>query len=54
MNVATGLLGGVSAGFSTYNSMSRLQTPSSRIGPGTPGGRLGGNVLGQISNYMDS
>ena len=54
MNVGTGLLGGVSAGFNTYGSMKRLQTPSSNRGPGTPGGGLGGfgGLLGQISNYM--
>ena len=53
MNVATGLIGGVTGGFGTYSSMKRLQTPSSSTGPGTPGGGLlGGSLLGQISNYM--
>ena len=52
MNVATGLLGGVNAGFSTYNSMKRLQMPSSSTGPGTPGGGLGGNLLSSIQSYM--
>ena len=56
MDVATGLLGGVSSGFNTYGSMKRLQSPSSRSGPGTPGGGLGlgSSLLGQISNYMNN
>ena len=48
MDVATGLLGGVSSGFSTYNSMKRLQNPSSRTGPGTPGSGLGLGFLSQV------
>ena len=52
MDVGTALIGGVNAGLNTYGSMKRLQTPSSRSGPGTPGGGLGG-LLGQIGNYMD-
>jgi len=54
MNVATGLLGGVNAGLGTYSSMSRLQTPSSSTGPGTPGGGLGGNLLSSIQSYMNN
>ena len=56
MDVATGLLGGVNAGLSTYSTMKRLQSPSSRSGPGTPGSGLGlgGSLLGQISNYMSN
>ena len=34
-NIATGLIGGVSQGFSTYQGLSSLQTPSSSQGPGT-------------------
>ena len=48
MNVATGLLGGVSAGFGTYNTMMRLQKPSSRTGPGTPGSGVGLGFLSQV------
>jgi len=47
MDIGTGLLGGVSAGLNTYGSMKRLQTPSSRSGPGTPGSGLGG-FLNQV------
>ena len=56
MDIGTGLLGGVSAGLNTYGSMKRLQTPSSRSGPGTPGSGLGGfgGLLGQIGNYMNN
>ena len=48
MDIGTGLLGGVSAGFGTYNSMKRLQNPSSRTGPGTPGSGLGLGFLSQV------
>ena len=55
MNVGTSLLGGVSSGFSTYNRMNALKTPSSGRGPGTPGGGWGGggasSLLNQISQY---
>lgn len=34
-NIATGLIGGVSQGFSTYSGLKNLQTPSSSQGPGT-------------------
>ena len=55
MNVGTGLLGGVTTGFNTYSTMKRLQTPSSKSGPGTPGGGLlGGSLLGQIGNYLSN
>ena len=53
MNVGTGLLGGVTTGFNTYSSMKRLQMPSSSIGPGTPGGGLGGNLLSAIQSYQN-
>jgi len=52
MDIGAGLLGGVSAGFGTYNSMSSLQTPSSISGPGT-GSRLNSNLLSQIGGYMN-
>lgn len=58
MNVGTGLLGGVSAGFNTYSRMNALKTPSSSRGPGTPGGGWGGggasSLLNQISQYATS
>ena len=52
MDVGTALIGGVNAGLNTYGSMKRLQTPSSRSGPGTPGSGLGGfgGLLGQIAS----
>jgi len=50
MNVGSALLGGVSTGFSTFNSMNRLRTPSSSTGPGT--GSPFGDSLGQLfGNY---
>jgi len=52
MNVGTGLLGGVTTGFNTYNSMKRLQTPSSRSGPGTPGGGLLGGIDMSFGNLL--
>lgn len=58
MNVGTGLLGGVSAGFNTYSRMNALKTPGSSRGPGTPGGGWGGggasSLLNQISQYATS
>ena len=49
MDIGSTLIGGVSAGMSTYGSMKRLQTPSSNKGPGT-GSPWGG--LGQLfGNY---
>ena len=55
MNVGTGLLGGVTTGFNTYSSMKRLQTPSSKSGPGTPGGGLlGGIDLSFMNNLVRS
>jgi len=51
MDIGTGLLGGVSAGFGTYNTMNALKTPSSRSGPGTPGGGLGSGLLNLIGRY---
>lgn len=35
MDVATGLVGGINTGISTYTSLSSLKTPSSNSGPGT-------------------
>ena len=50
MNVGSALLGGVSQGFSTFQGMQALKTPSSRTGPGT--GSVFGSTLGQLfGNY---
>ena len=56
MNVGSALLGGVSAGMSTYSSMNALKTPNSLIGPGTGGiaGRNGGSILNQVSQYSST
>ena len=54
MNVGTGLLGGVTSGFNTYSAMKRLQTPSSKSGPGTPGGGLLGGIDLSFSNLLTS
>ena len=53
MNVGSALLGGVSAGMSTYSSMNALKAPRSLLGPGTGGvtGRYGGQILNQVSQY---
>ena len=52
MNVGTSLLGGVSAGFSTYNRMNALKTPSSGRGSGIPGGgSSAASLLSQIGQY---
>lgn len=53
MDVGSALLGGVSAGFSTYSSMSALKAPTSLVGPGTGGvtGSNGSALLKQISQY---
>ena len=49
MDVGSALIGGVAGGFSTYQTMKGLQTPSSRSGPGTGGSGLN---LGAIQQYM--
>lgn len=50
MNVGSALLGGVSQGFSTFQGMQALKTPSSQTGPGT--GSLFGSTFGQLfGNY---
>ena len=55
MNLGTGLLGGVSAGFNTFSSMNALKTPSSGRGSGIPGGGSGAaSLLNQISQYSNT
>ena len=54
MNVGTGLLGGVTTGFNTYSSMKRLQAPSSKSGPGTPGSGLLDGIDLSFSNLLRS
>ena len=54
MNVGTGLLGGVTTGFNTYSSMKRLQAPSSKSGPGTPGSGLLDGIDLSFSNLLTS
>lgn len=45
-NIATGLIGGVSQGLSTFGGLKKLQTPTSSTGPGT--GSLFGQSFGQL------
>lgn len=52
-SIASGLIGGVSQGFSTYSGMNRLKTPSSSQGPGTGtpfGAGFNFGLLGDYSN----
>lgn len=38
LNIASGIMGGINTGFSTYSTLKNLTIPGGKKGPGTPGG----------------